>query len=113
MLKCADPARDRNAASRARPNAPADFALLLKIVSRVEPGRSRLLQRTCAGDEPRTIRLFGRRHYRLSDIWSRHYGTFARYGASLTGPLRVSIGPFHKAFGTAICQGDIYFGHLA
>jgi hypothetical protein len=76
---------DRNAASRARPNPPADFALLLKIVSRVEPGRSCLLQRTCAGDEPRTIRLFGRRHYRLSDIWSRHYDTFARYGASSPG----------------------------
>jgi hypothetical protein len=59
------------------------------------------------------MRLFGRRHHRLSEIWSRDNGNFARYGASLTELLRVSIGPSHKAFGTAICQGDIYLGHLA
>ena len=54
------------------------------------------------------MRLFGRRHHRFSEIWSRDNGTFARYGVSLTEPLRVSIGPFHKAFGTAIFQGDIH-----
>jgi hypothetical protein len=59
------------------------------------------------------MRLFGRRHHRLSEIWSRDKGTFACYGASITGPLRVSIGPFHKAFGTAIFQGNIHLGHLA
>jgi hypothetical protein len=52
-----------------------------RVSSRTWP----IASRTCAGDEPRTIRLFGRRHYRLSDIWSRHYDTFARYGASSPG----------------------------
>jgi hypothetical protein len=57
------------------------------------------------------MRLFGRRHHRLSGIWSRDNGNFARYGvvsASLTEPLRVSIVLFHKAFGAAIFQGDIH-----
>jgi hypothetical protein len=46
------------------------------------------------------MRLFGRRHHRLSEIWSCDNGNFASYGASLTEPLRVSIGPSHKAFCT-------------
>ena len=51
------------------------------------------------------MRLFGRRRYRLSDIWGRDDATFARYGASFTGLLwRVSVGRFHKAFGATICQ---------
>ncbi len=54
------------------------------------------------------MRLFGRRHHRLSKIWRRDNATLAGYGTSLTAPLRVSIKPFHKAFGAAICQGDIH-----
>ena len=67
------------------------------------PGRSRFLERTCAGHEPRTMRLFGRRgRHRSSELWTRDNGNFARYSASLTEPFRVSIVPSHKAFGTAI-----------
>jgi len=55
------------------------------------------------------MRLFDRRHYRLSGIWSRDNGNFARYSASVPEALWVSIAPFHKAFGTAIFQGDIHF----
>ena len=53
------------------------------------------------------MRLFGRRRHPLSEIRSRDDATLARSGASITEPLRlVSLGPFHKAFGTAIC-GEI------
>jgi len=50
------------------------------------------------------MRLFGPRRHPLSEIRSRDDATLARSGASITEPLRlVSLGPFHKAFGTAIC----------
>jgi hypothetical protein len=55
------------------------------------------------------MRRFGRRHHPLSVIRSHDDATLARSGASITEPLRlVRVGPFHKAFGTAICQGDIH-----
>jgi hypothetical protein len=55
------------------------------------------------------MRLLGRRRHPLSEIRSRDDATLARSGASITEPLRlVSVGPFLKAFGTAICQRDIH-----
>jgi hypothetical protein len=57
------------------------------------------------------MRLLGRRRHPLSKIRSRDDATLARSGASTTKPLRlVSVGPFLKAFGTAIRQGDIRLG---
>jgi hypothetical protein len=55
------------------------------------------------------MRLFGRRRHPLIEIRSLDDATLARSGASTT-ELRqlVSVGPFHKAFGTAICQGNIH-----
>jgi hypothetical protein len=50
------------------------------------------------------MRLLGRRRHPLIEIRSRDDATLARSGASITEPLRlVSVGPFLKAFGTAIC----------
>jgi hypothetical protein len=58
------------------------------------------------------MRLLGRRRYPLIKIRSRDDATLARPGASMTKPLRlVSVGAFHKAFGTAICQRDIHHGY--
>jgi hypothetical protein len=58
------------------------------------------------------MRLLGRRRHPLSEIRSRDDATLAHSGASITEPIRlVSVGPFHKAFGTAICQGDIHLGN--
>jgi hypothetical protein len=52
------------------------------------------------------MRLFGRRRHPLSEIRSRDDATLARSDASITEPLwLVSVGPFHKAFGTAIFEG--------
>ena len=59
------------------------------------------------------MRVFGRRHQPLSEIRSRDDVTLARSGASITEPLRVSVGPLLKAFGTAICQGDIHFSQTS
>src|SRR6266478_4124222 len=62
------------------------------------------------GHELRTMRLLGRRRHPLSESRSRDDATLAGSGASITEPLRlVSVGPFHKPFSTAICQGDIHF----
>jgi hypothetical protein len=89
----------------------ADFAAA-KIVSRVETLAGRFfLERTCAGHEPRTMRLLGRRRHLLIEIRSRDDATLVRSGASTTELLRlVNVGPFFKAFGTAICQGNIHIG---
>ncbi len=86
----------------------ADFAAA-KIVSRVEILASGVfLERTCAGHEPRTMRLLGRRRHLLIEIRSRDDAALVRSGASTTELLRlVNVGPFPKAFGTAICQGNI------
>jgi hypothetical protein len=55
------------------------------------------------------MRLLDRRRHPLSEIRSLDGATLARSGASITEPLRlVSVGPFLKAFGTAICQRDIH-----
>jgi hypothetical protein len=55
------------------------------------------------------MRLFGRRRHPLIEIRSRDDATLARSGASTTELLQlVSVGPFHKAFGTAICPKEIY-----
>ena len=57
------------------------------------------------------MRLLGRRRHPLSEIRSRDDVTLARSGASITEPVRlVSVGPFHKAFGTAIFEGNIHLG---
>jgi hypothetical protein len=57
------------------------------------------------------MRLFGRRRHPLSEIRSRDDATLARSGASITEPLwLVSVGPFLKAVGTAIFQGNIHLG---
>jgi hypothetical protein len=54
------------------------------------------------------MRLLGRRRHLLSEIRSRDDATLVRSGASTTELLRlVNVGPFFKAFGTAICQ-EIY-----
>jgi hypothetical protein len=112
----ADLGMDRSGARRARPEncgrSPSNRLAAAKIVSRGETLASRVfLERTCPGHEPRTMRLFGRRRHPLSEVRSRDDATLARSGASITEPLRlVSVGPFHKAFGTAICQGDIHLG---
>jgi hypothetical protein len=51
------------------------------------------------------MRLFGRRRHPFSEIRGRDDATLARSGASTTELLRlVNVGPFLKAFGTAICQ---------
>ena len=51
------------------------------------------------------MRLLGRRRHLLIEIRSRDEAALARSGASTTELLRlVNIGPFLKAFGTAICQ---------
>jgi hypothetical protein len=78
-------------------------------VSRVETLANRVLSEpTCPGHEPRTMRLVGQRRHPLREIRSGDDATLARSGAGITEPLRlVSFGPFLKAFGTAICQGDI------
>jgi len=83
------------------PKPAADFAAA-KIVSRVETLAGRVfLERTCAGHEPRTMRLLGRRRHLLIEIRSRDDATLARSGASTTELLRlVNVGPFLKAFGT-------------
>ena len=90
------------------PKTTADFPAA-KIVSRVEILASGVfLERTCAGHEPRTMRLLGRRRHLLIEIRSRDDATLVRCGASTTELLRlVNVGPFFKAFGTAICQ-EIY-----
>jgi hypothetical protein len=45
------------------------------------------------------------------EIWSRDDAILVRSGASIAAPLRlVSVGPFHEAFGTAVCQRDIHLG---
>src|SRR6202047_1795193 len=68
---------------------------------------------TRPGHELRTMRLLGRRRHPLSARRSRDDATPPCSGASITEPLRlVSVGPFHKAFGTAICQGDIHLHNL-
>jgi hypothetical protein len=55
------------------------------------------------------MRLFGLRRHPLSEIRSRDDATLARSGGSTTELLRlVNVGPFFKAFGTAICQGNIH-----
>src|SRR3981189_855825 len=87
-------------ADRRSPFAPA-------LPSRV------FLEPACPGHEPRTMRVFGRRHQPLSEIRSRDDVTLARSGASITEPLRVSVGPLLKAFGTAICQGNIHFSQTS
>jgi hypothetical protein len=81
-------------------------------VSQGETLASRIfLERTCPGHEPRTMRLFDRRRHPLSEIRSRDGATLARSGASITEPLwLVSVGPFLKAFGKAIFQGNIHLG---
>ena len=57
------------------------------------------------------MQLLSRRRHPLSEIRSRDDATLTRSGASITEPLRlVRVGLFLKAFGTAICQGDIYLG---
>ncbi len=93
------------------PKPAADFAAA-KIVSRVETLANRVfLERTCAGHEPRTMRLLGWRHHLLIEIRSRDDATRARSGESTTELLRLAnVGPFLKAFGTAICQGNIHLG---
>jgi hypothetical protein len=59
------------------------------------------------------MRLFSLRRHPLSEIRSRDDATLARSGASISEPLRlVSVGPFLKAFGTAICQGNIHLHYL-
>ena len=85
---------------------PAANLAAAKIVSRVETLASRVfLERTCPGHEPRTMRLFGRRRHPLIEIRGHDDATLARSGASTTELLRlVNVGPFFKAFGTAICQ---------
>jgi hypothetical protein len=51
------------------------------------------------------MRLFGLRRHPLSEIRSRDDATLARSGGSTTELLRlVNVGPFFKAFGTAICR---------
>jgi len=69
----------------------ADLAAA-KIVFRVELGRSRLLERTCAGHEPRSMRLFGRRHHLDSNCWYRVAerwisATPPRFRSSFDSPL--------------------------
>jgi hypothetical protein len=57
------------------------------------------------------MRLFGRRRHLLSKIRGRDDATPARSGASTNELLRlVNVGPFLKAFGTAICQRNIHLG---
>jgi hypothetical protein len=57
--------------------------------------------------------LFGRRRHPLNESRSRDDATLACSGAGITEPLRlVGVGPFLKAFGTAICQGNMHLGHL-
>ena len=46
------------------------------------------LEPACPGHEPRTMRVFGRRHQPLSEIRSRDDATLARSGAGITEPLR-------------------------
>ena len=89
------------------PKTKADFPAA-KIVSRVEILASGVfLERTCAG-QPRTMRLLGRRRHLLIEIRSRDDAALVRSGASTTELLRlVNVGPFPKAFRTAICQGNI------
>ena len=71
-------------------------------------------ERARPGRELRTMRLLGRRRHPLSESRSRDDATLACSGASITQPLRlVSAGPFHKAFSTAICQGDIHFSQTS
>ena len=66
-----------------------------------------------AGHELRTMRLLGRRRHPLTESRSRDDATLACSGASITEPLRlVSVGPFLKAFGTAICQVNIHLQNL-
>jgi hypothetical protein len=57
------------------------------------------------------MRLFGRRRHPFSEIRGRDDATLARSGRSTTELLRlVNVGPLLKAFGTAICQWNIYLG---
>jgi hypothetical protein len=59
------------------------------------------------------MRLFGLRRHPLSEIRSRDDATLARSGASTTELLRlVNVGPFFKAFGTAICQENMPLHNL-
>ncbi len=51
------------------------------------------------------MRLFGRCRHPLSEIRGRDDATLARSGTSTTELFRlVNVGPFLKAFGTAIYQ---------
>jgi len=57
------------------------------------------------------MRLLGRHRYLLMEIRSCDDATLVRSGASATEFLRLmNVGPFLKAFGTAICQGNIHIG---
>src|ERR1700730_14327747 len=111
----ADLGMDRSGARRARPEncgrSPSNRLAAAKIVSRGETLASRVffLERTCPGHEPGTMPRFARRRPPLSEIWSRDDATLARSDASITEPLwLVNVGPFLKAFGTAIFQGNIH-----
>ena len=42
---------------------------------------------TCSRNEPRTMRLLARRHYRLIDARHRNNRNFARFGTSFTPSL--------------------------
>jgi len=55
------------------------------------------------------MRLFGWCRRPFSEIRSRDDATVARFGASIARFRLMSLGPLHKARGTAICQGNIHF----
>jgi hypothetical protein len=96
------------------PKPAAGFAAA-EIVSRLETLASRVfLEPTCAGHEPRTMRLFSRPRRPLSESPSCHDSTLACSVASITELFRLeSVGPSHKAVGTAIRQGDIHLSDLS
>ena len=55
------------------------------------------------------MRLFGWCRRPISEIRSRDRTAVARSGASIARFRLVSLGPFHKARSTTICQGNIHF----
>jgi hypothetical protein len=60
------------------------------------------------------MRLFGRRRRPLSESPSCHDSTLACSVASITELFRLeSVGPSHKAVGTAIRQRDIHLSDLS
>jgi len=66
------------------------------------------LESTCPGHEPWTMRLFGWCRRPFGEIRSRDRAAVARSGASIARFRLVSLGPFHKARSTTICQGNIH-----